>query len=304
MSQRTIIDWHAGRTKSAPDVVLEGLRPAFGVVGQWLQLVRSESGWMGYESSAFLHLCRANIGRVAWGGDTQRGWTYVSLSGAGCAAVDEWDLAQDCLSDLEHWEARRTDIALDCYRGESSHDAVLAAYRSDKFTTRGRPPKLKQIIGEDPADGRTIYIGKRTSDKFLRCYEKGLQLAQGVEGCTHIDGVAVDDWYRVEAELKVKDRPLPVDLIDRRDQYFAGCYPYLGSLLSEVEPEILVNLRVRGPQLNLAAALANIRKQYGRTIFTALSAYGGDIGAVMAKIAGHQHNQDLVEAGVLNVEHD
>ena len=90
----------------------------------------------------------------------------------------------------------------------------------------------------------------------------------------------------------------------RRDQYFAGCYPYMQSLLSEVEPEILVNLRLRTPQLCLSAALDNIRTQYGRTIFTALTAYGGDIGQVMARIAGREHNLHLVAAGVLLVDHE
>jgi phage replication initiation protein len=303
MTQRTIVDWFAGRTRSPIDVVPDALRPFFGFEGQYLDLALRGRGWLGYESSADIRVLGANVGIAAWGGTHQKGWTHVSLSGSGCAWVQDWDRAQDSLQSLSGWENRRVDIALDTFARESSHESVLAAYRSGGFTTSGRPPKLQQIIGEDPADGRTIYIGKREGDKFLRCYEKGRQLAAGQPGLTHIDGVPVADWYRVEAELKVKDRPLPGDIIDRRDQYLAGCYPYLAGLLSEVEPEILVNLRERVPQLDLSAALENIRCQYGRTIFTALAAYGGDIGAVMAKISAREHNLDLVRAGVLTVEH-
>jgi phage replication initiation protein len=303
MTQRTIVDWLAGRTQDRAADAVEMLQPAFGRAGEWFHHSLRGRGWMGYESSADLRVADANVGMIAWGGACQRGWTHISLTGVGCALIEDWDVAQDCLHELAAWEPRRVDIALDCFAGESSHEAVLHAYRTGGFTTNGRPPKLQQIIGEDPNDGRTIYIGNRAGDKFMRCYEKGRQLALGQPGLTHIDGVAVADWYRLEAELKVKDRQLPLDIIDRRDQYFAGCYPYLSALLGDVQPEILVNLRERQPQLLLSAVLANIRKQYGRSIFTALAAYGGDIGAVMQRIAAREHNIELLRAGVLTVEH-
>lgn len=303
MSQRTKVDWLAGRTQASPAHLVPSLAPMFGPYSTWLNMSHRASGWMGYQSSADMRIADQNVGLAAWGGDHQRGWVHVSLSGSGCDWVADWDVAQDCLAGLPRWEARRVDIALDSFKGESSHDAVLSAYRSGGFTTSGRPPKLMQIIGEDPLDGRTINIGTRTSEKYFRSYEKGRQLAKGDETCTHIDGVSVEQWQRNELELKVKDTPLPVDLIDRRDQYFAGAYPYLQNLLAEVEPEIMVRLRERVPQLDLAEALRNIKSQYGRTIFTAMVAHGGDISAVWAKIVGTEHNVDLVRAGVLNVEH-
>jgi DNA relaxase NicK len=92
-------------------------------------------------------------------------------------------------------------------------------------------------------------------------------------------------------------------VIDRRDQYFAGAYPYLGQVLTGVESEALVMRRERGPQLDLALALECIRTQYGSTLFTALTAHHGDIGAVWDRICGKKHNQRLVNAGVLQVDH-
>lgn len=302
MTQRTKVDWLAGRARVSPSDLLSTIRPMFGVEGQWLNLGQRARGWMGYESSADLRIAHMNAGMLAWGGDHQRGWLHLSITGQGCDSVEDWGIAQDCLDTLKQWEPRRVDIALDTFKRETSHEAVLQAYRAGMFTTRGRPPKLTQIISEDPSQGRTIYVGSRTSDKFLRCYEKGLQLAE-VQGLASIDGVPVADWYRVEGEFKAKDDPLPVDIIDRRDQYLAGSYPYLQALMSDVEPEIMVNTRERVPQLHLADALHHIRTQYGRTLFTALVAYHGDIGAVWSKIVGAEHNLDLVRAGVLNVEH-
>jgi hypothetical protein len=60
----------------------------------------------------------------------------------------------------------------------------------------------------------------------------------------------------------------------------------------------------RSPQTDLATALENCRIQYGQTIYTALVAYGGDIGAVFSKILGNTHNRSLLDAGVLLVDHD
>jgi DNA relaxase NicK len=300
MRQRTKVDWLAGRTQVAADALVPRLAPMFGPEGQWLNTSPRGAGWMGYESSADLRIANMNVGMVAWGGAQQRGWTHLSITGSGCDWVRDWDLAQECLGELAKWEPRRVDIALDTFKRETCHEAVLDAYRAGGFTTKGRPPKLMQVIGEDPVDGRTIYIGSRSGAKFLRAYEKGLQLAVDA---APIDGVPAADWYRVELELKAKEGPLPDDLIDRRDQYLAGSYPYLQGLLSDVEPEILVNLRERVPQLDLAKALAHIRTQYGRTLFTALVAYEGDIGAVWSRIVGREHNPELERAGVLLVGH-
>ena len=300
---RCKVDWLAGRTRSAPDVVVGTMAPAFGPEGAMLNLAARKSGWMGYESSADLRVADMAVGLVAWGGDHQRGWTHVSITGKGCDWVRDWDIALDRLDAFERWEHRRVDIALDTFKRETSHEAVLQAYRAGGFTTRGRPPKLTQVIGEDPTQGRTIYIGQRTSDKFLRCYEKGRQLAEE-QGLEAIDGVPVGDWYRVELEVKAKEGPLPDDIIERRDQYLAGSYPYLQALLSDVEPEIMVNLRARVPQIDLADALSHIRTQYGRTLFTALVAYHGDIGAVWAKVVAREHNPELLRAGVLLVDHE
>ena len=93
-------------------------------------------------------------------------------------------------------------------------------------------------------------------------------------------------------------------MIERRDQYFAGSYPFLADLLPGVESDILQRRPERAPQTDLAIALENCRIQYGATLFTALHAYHGDMGAVWEKIIGKAHNTNLVEAGVLMVDHD
>lgn len=302
------MDWLRFRTTSEIPDALGGVRAVFGSLGTSVSARPRNSGLSGYKQSAALLLGDMHVGMIAYGGEHQRGWVQVDISGRGCEWVADWDQAIDALSCLDRYEARRVDIALDTCKGEVSHEKVLSAYRAGRFNARhaGRPPKMSQILPESVRDGRTIYVGDRTQGKFLRAYEKGFQLIKGnqfADSITHIDGNAVEDMYRLELELKAKDGPLPDDLVERRDQYFSGAYPYLQEVL-DVEPEIFSQARERGPQLDMQAALANIRQQYGSTLFTALTAYHGDIGAVWEKIVGHRHNGALLEAGVLLVDHD
>ena len=190
------------------------------------------------------------------------------------------------------------------------HEQVVAAHTAGRFITRGRPPVLTQYISTDLRAGRTCYIGKREkSDKFMRCYEKGFELAAKFAGrlpgeITHIDGKRIEDIYRCEVEFKAAGTDIPWEVIERRDQYFAGAYPFCGDVLPGVESDILMRRPQRAPQIDLQAALDNCRIQYGPTLYTALRAYGGDIGAVWDKIVGDHHSQPLIEAGVLLVEHD
>ena len=164
---------------------------------------------------------------------------------------------------------------------------------------------MQTILNSNPRAGRTCNIGRREMDKFFRGYEKGFEMAaKGPDGITHIDGFPVEDIYRCEVELKPKTTVIPWEVVERRDQYFAGCYPFLAELLPDVESDILMRRPERAPQTDLRAALANCRTQYGATIFTALAAYGGDVFKVWDQIRGDHHNEALVAAGVLMVDHD
>ena len=327
---RTHIDWWSWRSKAGPEGVQKALQRAVGDVGHLVTLTERRGGYQGYERSATVCIGDIEAGLVAWGGENQKGWSYASLSGEGCSWVEDWDLAQEAAEECEHYQARRVDVALDMYRGESSFDATLGAYRAGGFSPagQGRPPKCEPMKPEREQDSAIIRIGDRASNKYLRGYEKGKQVmgpaiaaamkadpeafdwgawvmhreARLVDG--QVLAVAIWDWWRMELELKPKTAPLPEDVIDRRDQYFAGAYPYLGQVLQDVEPEALIMRRDRGPQLELALALAHIRKQFGATLFTACSAHHGDFQAVWAKIVGRKHNARLLRAGVLMVDHD
>lgn len=241
------------------------------------------------------------------------------MTGQGCHVVKDWDLAQTAFEALPSLELKRIDIAFDSY--VHSFEACLAAYKAGGFSPpgAGRPPKMKLITHSEEWEGSTIEVGSRHQAKLFRGYEKGKQLFGAELGRKVLAGdasalmtdktpVVVDgeirlyttvDWMRHELEFKAKFEPLPLDMIDRRDEYFAGAYPYLGTLLNEVEPQIFVALRDHTASIELERTLATIKRQYGDSLFSALVVEHGDMGAVWEKIVGNKHNKALLKSGLL-----
>lgn len=304
---KTTIDYLAFRSKSEPLQALQALKPMFGTLGNDLKLKSLERGAMGFQQACNVVIGDMPVARFDFGGESQRGWLRSVISGKACEWVQDWD-ALEPLEQLPQSEPRRLDIALTTWDGEINHQMIVDAHLANRFHTGGRPPDLQQITSSNDRAGNTCYVGKRTSDKFFRAYEKGFELCSKMGRlpgiCTHIGDKRVEDIYRCEIELKSKITPIPWDVIAKRDQYFAGAYPFCADVLPGIESDILQRRKERAPQTDLMVALENCRIQFGPTIFTALSAHNGDITAVWDKIIGTHHNQALLEAGVLLVEHD
>jgi DNA relaxase NicK len=301
---KTTIDWLTFRTKAEPIEALQALKPMYGCAANLLNLKSLQRGALGFQQAAAVLLGDMPVARIDYGGESQRGWSRVAMSGKGCEWVQDWSAMQS-IEDLPASEIRRLDIALTTWSGQVSHDSVVLAHTLGKFGTGGRNPDLQQITSSNPIAGKTCYIGNRKSDRFLRAYEKGYEMnAKAGGNLTHIDGHRIEDIYRTELELKASATVLPWSLIERRDEYFAGAYPFCAELLPEVDADVLQRRPDREPQTDLAAALANIKTQYGATLFTALHAYHGDMTTVWDKIIGTEHSKPLLEAGVLLVDHD
>lgn len=324
MRNTTSVDWWAFRGRGEVSRVFDAVEGVFADSPVKPTFETRTRGYMGYQNAASIMLGDMPAGLVAWGGASQRGWNYVSITGDGCDWVGDWCAAQDAAQQLDGYEVRRLDIALDTYDPSISYDSALAAYNAGRFVIGGRNPKARKIEPLQRPDGRTLYIGSRENDKFLRCYEKGWQqLGRSIKRIQDDGDDVTDpevwisqmqvytddqggrvcgrlvDWFRHELELKPKSGELPEDLIDRRDQYFAGAYPYLGDLLQDVESSALIIRRPRKADVELQSALAACRAQWGDVLFTACTLLEGDIGAVWAQIVGQKHSERLLRAGVL-----
>ena len=300
---KTTVDWFRFRAKAEPKTILDALRPLFNF-GHLLTLVPLERGILGFQQGGSINLGDMALGRMDYGGESQNGWVRVDLTGTACQLVEAWNI--DEIQALHRAELRRVDIALTTWAGEIGHQAVVDAYAAGEFTTGGRPPDLTQITSSDATAGKTCYIGKRTgSGKFMRCYEKGYEMASKRPGLVSVNQHEIAGIYRCEVEFKAgKDLTLPWAAIAQRDSFFAGAYPFCQNALQGVQPAAMYRDPSREPQMALDAVLAHACKQFGPTFFTALQAYGGDIMQVWEKIVGRKHNTALLAAGVLQVDHE
>lgn len=310
-AQKTTVDWLRFRAQADPQDILKALVLMFGegrLVVRGLCLLPLERGMMGFQRASAIAIDDMLIGRMDYGGESQKGWVRVDVPSTGCERVQDWEGVQ-AVEELPSAQIRRLDIALTTWKGEIDHEQVVKAHGNGRFITRGRPPHLRQITSSDPRAGRTCYIGKReASDKFMRCYEKGWQMLSKMGRlpgpASHINDCKFEDIYRCELELKAACTDIPWEVIERRDQYFAGAYPFCADILPGIEADILQRRPERDSQVSLALALENCKIQFGPTLFTALAAYQGNMTAVWDKVVGREHSKPLLEAGVLLVEHD
>jgi phage replication initiation protein len=341
--QKTSIDWFGFRTKDTPDVITAALSSCF-EDRHHVSAVLRKTGWRSFEQSYDLWITEKHgnpetdcmrIGMMMSGGDAVKGWTLTNIDGGGCSWIPDWSKTMDvCTDQLQRFDLKRVDVALDRFDGSHFSD-VDAAWFAGEFSPAGggRKPKAKPIDSRRAEDGRTYYVGSRESAKFYRGYEKGMQIlgpsisaaaardpenfdlmdhlfksdlrvATNDQGEKSVLSFNLRDWWRDEVEFKPVNQPLPLDLVERRDQYFAGAFPYLEKVLPIADTQALCTRRERMPQVELAKMLEIIKTQYGPTLFTAAAAYGGDICAVWDKIVGRKHSKVLIEAGVLLVDHE
>ena len=157
--QKTTVDWFRFRAKAEPREILEALRPAYGHIGEHLSIKSLERGILGFQRACTINVGDMPLGRMDFGGESQRDWVRVDIGGKGCEWMNDWSEIHR-VEALESAQLRRLDIALTTWEGQITHDMVVQAHTAGRFTIR-RPPELRQITSSDPRAGRTCYIGKR-----------------------------------------------------------------------------------------------------------------------------------------------
>ena len=318
---KTTIDWRKFRSKLGPYELLDLVRPAFGTVGPMLELRTGSKARDGWTYGADIFLPDNPIAHIDYGGDSQRDWVRFDMPGSGCAWVQDWAAFEAFGVDRTECDIKRLDIAFTTADPTVVNDAmVVAAFEAGQFRCGGRPPAMKSLVSSDPCAGKTRYIGKRENHKFLRCYEKGWEMFKdlpdfaeflrkpGVQvAVDHLGHVNVQDLYRVELELKDVDKYIPWQAIGRRDEVFAGSYPFCAALLPDAPHWVMQELPSFKPKAALLKALSNAFRAYGGTWKAAHIAMGGDDAALLRLARGmlaQEPSSRLVEAGVLTVDHE
>lgn len=146
------------------------------VAGAWLP-ERPRQNYPFVVSSASV----AGLSCLATEPDSPMG-VHVSWSGSALQTVNPRAVLRQALAMGAN--VTRIDIAIDHY-GWLNIEGYKAALDEGAAVTRARDWNL--ITGRK---GQTLYVGSRTSEKFLRIYDKAAE--QGVEG----------NWFRIELECK------------------------------------------------------------------------------------------------------
>jgi len=305
---KTSVDWLTFRCQENAYWAFQQLLPAFGTAADCMTFsvgAQAKDGW----TRAAEIMCGGDIclGRVDYEGDSQKGWVRFSLTGEGCAWVQDWGHVAKLGQILKDADIRRLDVALTTFAGEVTHDMVIAAHEAGEFTAGGRPPVRRTIESSDPRAGKTVYVGKRECAKFFRAYEKGFEMLKDVrrgrEDITHIGGDLVENIYRLEVEFKAVDKYIPFESVIQRDELFAGAYPFCARMLKGAQKRKLAALPSFKPVVSMDRALDNCRVSYGAILRTALEAFDGDKLEVFNRVIGLTHSDALVRSGVLTVSH-
>lgn len=155
---------------------------------------------------------------------------HVNIYGSACTFADAgWREALAFVVEGCDGKLTRVDLALDFFDGFSGGvERVKADYEAGLCDVGGKRPKCNMVGDwcEGGRKGRSFYIGSKEAGKQTNVYEKGAQLF-GEKDAT--------GWIRAELRYGNKLRHLPIEMLTRPADFFAGASDWHAALLREAE---------------------------------------------------------------------
>lgn len=289
------VDWYQVRSRDGNDALRYAVAEAFASDGLSCPVEFHREGGRGaFKFREAVTMGDVRLGEIAWGGEHVSGWAHLSISGVGCGFVRDWEAfdasIMGSLSDGEH---RRVDLAVDVFDGSVSFDHCQLVWGLGGFDPVRGPRPARDRHGY-PESGQTFYVGNRsTSDRYFRCYDKGLQKGFHPWG----EGVPLDAWFRLELENKPANGPIPRDIIREREAFFAGAAPFFAQVLGGIEGLRAKRDPVQEMAAEVADAVRHLRRSAGPSLKVLLDVYGGPEALVEALTSGVRPSERLVQAG-------
>ena len=203
---------------------------------------------------------------------------HVNLYGSACTfAAHGWrDRIADVIEDRDG-DITRADLALDFFDGlpgTMSMDTIVADYKAGVMDSGGKRLKCNMVGDWCNGAERSFYIGSKEAGKQTNIYEKGHQLFGRESG---------SPWTRIELRYGNKLRELPVDLLRRPADFFAGASDWHALMLSKADaipaPEPITctpRLEAETVQAEVSRNLRWLRDTAAATVAFAVNALGAD----------------------------
>lgn len=172
-------DWYQATIASHPSDVFSALEKAYPHTD-----LRPAKPANGYTHGGELVLGDSKLLRAMWGGVNGEAAVHCISSGSNSPRFADFTR-----KNFPDHQVSRADVAID-YNEKDSFKRLSKLLKDFAMGTR-----LKTAVAGDwikGNQGRTLYLGGRTSSTYLRLYEKGKQLGMG----------ANPDWTRCELEVK------------------------------------------------------------------------------------------------------
>lgn len=148
-------------------------------------------GQHGYKS---LYEDRNTGARYESDGTAQMG-THLTLSGSSLSELRKTQgrSDEDFIRDFAALDGRasRMDLCINIYAGELTPDDFMQAYRKGGLKTSARGANITSGV-LDGIDGETLYVGARSSERYMRIYDKAAEQKIVDQGA----------WIRLEMEFK------------------------------------------------------------------------------------------------------
>ncbi|WPG40569.1 replication initiation factor domain-containing protein [Variovorax sp. EBFNA2] len=173
-----------------------------------------ECGWVGFLASSESPRQQAQAKTI-----------HCNLYGAACTfAAHGWHDRVSKLVEDEKAEITRVDLALDFFDGmPGGMDRLKDDYLSGAMDVYGKRPKTHQHGDWINNRERSFYTGSKQAGKETNVYEKGHQLFGPESG---------NPWIRIEIRYGNKLRELPVDVLRRAADFFAGSSSWHAQMLA------------------------------------------------------------------------
>lgn len=260
MLENLFFDWYSASIDATPDYIISLLKPIYPLAS--LEPARPQNGFT--HADKLVNQYGETIVTLWYGGSRQGTNTFVFASGQNA------DFFAYRIRELfpDH-ELVRADVAIDY----EEKGAYLSLVQHGIKSSRGVSVKNKFIgqagseFAPDHPDGRSLYLGSRSSVSMIRIYEKGKK-----------DDKTRPDWVRAEFEFKPKGfearqyyAKASVQQIIGATKLGVAFFPALG-LVVKSSPVPPGTVRIKSDH---DRAMQHLVKQYRKTLLAELDRNGG-----------------------------